>query len=352
MSSVALLIMPRLQFLDANGKPLAGGKVFTYQAGTTTPQATFVDSAGVIQNANPVILDAGGFGNIWLAAQSYKILVQNSAGVQQWVVDNVQSFNGQIAGTFNVTGTLTSSSANPATAGFIRSATGDLWKIRNNANSLDLTAVSMDASDRVVLGDTTGAKFPAFYDVVGITPAPALSSAGQGRIYFDSAVNRALISENNNPFIYFGGSLLSFQGPSAAVQGTGANVTLYTYTLKGKQLLAGKGIRIRVIWQHTTATAAVSYSISYGGSNIVLISFNDPAATVTDLTLTMFNNVGATGAQTTYVYAAVNGTTLLSAPVVNTTAIDSTVDQSLNFVFNAANTEFVTPKGFFVELMN
>ena len=87
-TAVTLLPVPHIQFLDSTGKPLSSGKVFTYQAGTTTPLATYTDSTGTTQNANPVILNSGGFGDIWLqAGQSYKILVQDSSGVQQWVRD-------------------------------------------------------------------------------------------------------------------------------------------------------------------------------------------------------------------------------------------------------------------------
>lgn len=89
MPQVALAPSPRLQFLDVNGKPLAGGLVFTYVAGTTTPQASYTDSSGTILNSNPIVLDAGGFATIWLAALSYKIVVQNSLSVQQWMVDSV-----------------------------------------------------------------------------------------------------------------------------------------------------------------------------------------------------------------------------------------------------------------------
>ena len=46
---------------DATNLPLSGGKVYTYQAGTTTPYPTWADADQTIPNANPVILDAGGF---------------------------------------------------------------------------------------------------------------------------------------------------------------------------------------------------------------------------------------------------------------------------------------------------
>lgn len=57
--------MPRLndigkQFFTNNGKPLAGGKLFFYAIGTTTPATTYSDLAENTANANPVVLDAAG----------------------------------------------------------------------------------------------------------------------------------------------------------------------------------------------------------------------------------------------------------------------------------------------------
>lgn len=56
-----------LQFLNPNnsGAPAAGFKLFTYQAGTTTKQATWTDSTQTVQNANPIILDSQGGANVW-----------------------------------------------------------------------------------------------------------------------------------------------------------------------------------------------------------------------------------------------------------------------------------------------
>lgn len=86
-----LLPTPRIQFLDNNGKPLAGGFVFTYLAGTSIQQATYTDSTAATLNPDPIVLDAGGFASIYLTnATSYRFVVQNSLGVQQWVADNVR----------------------------------------------------------------------------------------------------------------------------------------------------------------------------------------------------------------------------------------------------------------------
>ena len=42
------------QFFDNNGNVLSGGKIYTYQAGTTTPAATYTDNLGSAVNSNPL----------------------------------------------------------------------------------------------------------------------------------------------------------------------------------------------------------------------------------------------------------------------------------------------------------
>lgn len=76
-----LLSMPVPPFVDATGKPLAGGLVYTYAAGTTTPLATYADINLTIPNANPLTLDAQGYALIYLTTANYKIDVQTSGGV-------------------------------------------------------------------------------------------------------------------------------------------------------------------------------------------------------------------------------------------------------------------------------
>jgi len=81
---------PHVQYLDTSGRPLTAGRVYTYAAGTTTPQTTYKDAAGTVPNTNPVILDSAGFGTIYLdQSKTYKIVLKNALDVQQWSVDNV-----------------------------------------------------------------------------------------------------------------------------------------------------------------------------------------------------------------------------------------------------------------------
>ena len=84
--------MPVMQFFDSLGNPLAGGKLYTYEAGTTTLLATYTDQTGDTANTNPVILDSAGRANIWLdTTQLYYWELDNANDVQVWTADNVGS---------------------------------------------------------------------------------------------------------------------------------------------------------------------------------------------------------------------------------------------------------------------
>lgn len=90
------LIIPVARFFTiSGGAGLAGGKVHTYEAGSSTPKATYTDYTAnpMSQNTNPVILDSSGSASIWLVG-NYKINLTDSDDVQQanYPVDGVSSF--------------------------------------------------------------------------------------------------------------------------------------------------------------------------------------------------------------------------------------------------------------------
>ena len=82
---------PKLQFFSNAGVPLAGGKLYSYAAGTTTPLATYADSSGSTNNPNPIILDSRGEAAIWLGVQSYKFKLTTSDDTEIWTVDNIST---------------------------------------------------------------------------------------------------------------------------------------------------------------------------------------------------------------------------------------------------------------------
>ena len=91
------------QFFDNNGVPLAGGLIYTYLAGTNTPEATYTSSTGTIAHANPIVLNAAGrvsVGEIWLTdGVLYKFVLYTSTSVLIATYDNV---SGAVPSTFPI----------------------------------------------------------------------------------------------------------------------------------------------------------------------------------------------------------------------------------------------------------
>lgn len=85
------------QLFNDNGDPLAGGKIYTYLAGTTTNAATYTTAAGNIAHSNPIVLDGAGrvpSGEIWLTeGTSYKFVVKDSADNLIGTYDNLTGIN-------------------------------------------------------------------------------------------------------------------------------------------------------------------------------------------------------------------------------------------------------------------
>lgn len=85
------------QFFDNNGVILSGGKIYTYAAGTTTPQATYTSAAGTTPHANPIILDSAGRvpgGEIWLTdGLVYKFVIETATNILLGTYDNITGVN-------------------------------------------------------------------------------------------------------------------------------------------------------------------------------------------------------------------------------------------------------------------
>ena len=81
------------QFFTNTGAVLTGGKLYTYAAGTTTPQATYTTNLGNVARTNPIVLDAAGRvpdgGEIWILPVSYKFVLRDSNDVLIATYDNI-----------------------------------------------------------------------------------------------------------------------------------------------------------------------------------------------------------------------------------------------------------------------
>lgn len=79
----ALLPNGQQQFVDANGSPLAAGKVYFYVPTTTTPKTTWQDIGLSAANTNPIVLDSAGRATIW-GVGAYRQVLQDQFGNTIW----------------------------------------------------------------------------------------------------------------------------------------------------------------------------------------------------------------------------------------------------------------------------
>lgn len=174
--TIVLSTPPYQQFFDANGNPLNAGEVYTYAAGTTTPQATYTDQGGGTPSTNPIILDSAGRAVWWLdSTLTYKYVVKDSLGNTIRTVDNITpassggglSSLGSVAA-YSIIGNPTGSSAVPiAMTGAQAAQTIGGWTLiqtqtASASATIDFTGLSSTYSKYVVeiygvIPDTDGA---------------------------------------------------------------------------------------------------------------------------------------------------------------------------------------------------
>lgn len=83
---------PKFQAFDSNGDPLSGGKLYTYEAGTTTNKTTYSDRALSTPNANPIVLDSRGECACYFSG-TMKLVLKTSADVTVWTMDNLKALD-------------------------------------------------------------------------------------------------------------------------------------------------------------------------------------------------------------------------------------------------------------------
>lgn len=132
------------QFFSNDGLPLNAGKIYTYQAGSTTPFATYTDVNGLIANTNPIILGTSGRPpeEIWLQeGYFYKFVLTDASDVTIQTYDNLYGIIG-----------VAPSPATPTPAGVIVLWSGSIgsiptgWVLCNGSNG------TPDLRNRFIVG--------------------------------------------------------------------------------------------------------------------------------------------------------------------------------------------------------
>lgn len=181
-----LLPWTELRFLDGNGAPLAAGKVYSYESGTTTPLTVYADATLLTPYANPLILDGEGRapGGVYLAATGYKFTVTDAADVTQYTLDNVQDVGQVFASTF---GLVLSTGGKDVTNGYETILTDRLVTVNGAGGPDPATVTLMAAAD---------ARQPLTIKNLGTT-AVSIDSAGSDQI--DGSMDRVTLPAAASP---------------------------------------------------------------------------------------------------------------------------------------------------------
>lgn len=219
------------QFFNNDGLPLNAGKIYTYQAGSTTPLATYTDSSGLIANTNPIILGTDGRppSTIWLTEGFfYKFVLKDSSDVTIQTYDNLYGIIG-----------ATPPAATPIPAGGILLWSGSIGSIPAGYVLCNGTNGTPDLRDRFIVGagstyavNATGGSADAV--VVSHTHTASVTDPGHTHTFTASVTN--FTSPTGNPIC--GAAVqssttnssvtgISVTNASAGVSGTNANLPPY-----------------------------------------------------------------------------------------------------------------------------
>lgn len=188
--------MLKFQAFDSSGDPLSGGKLYTYDAGTTTPKTTYTDSTLGTPNTNPVILDSRGEANVWLSG-GYKFVLKDSADATIYTVDNISDAftNSTFSGTLTVTSTAVTWSGNPTHSGnhtFSGNTTFSGTVAMNGNNTIGNAAGDSHTINGTVAfnGSNVTLSAPASGYALGLptkTPSSAADTGTTGNVSWDSS---------------------------------------------------------------------------------------------------------------------------------------------------------------------
>ena len=283
----------KTQFIDAAGAPLAGGKLYTYAAGTTTPQASYTDSTGATANSNPVILDSRGEANVWLGEAVYKFKLTDANDVEIWTVDYIAAPTTALSPVLSGNVTISTDSSGSALK-ITQTGTGNVMTVQDSVDP-DATPFVINSAGLVGLGT--------------VAPAEALDIDNDGKIQFSAsgtartiisadATNSTIDVKDNRNFVVKtnGGTVMTVAG-SGSTTFTGS-VTATTFTGAWANVPAGTVMLFVQTsaptgWTKSTthnnkALRVVSGSASSGGSVAFTTAFASQAVsgTVASYTLT------------------------------------------------------------------
>jgi len=225
-----------INFLTNTGLPLAGGLLYTYQAGSSTPLTTYTTINGTIANTNPIVLGTDGRlpSEMWLTyGYFYKFVLEDANSNLIASYDNIYGILGTVPATSSAFTTgmilLWSGSTGSIPAGFYlcngSNGTPDLrdrfivgaggsYSVAQTGGSADSIVVSHNHTATSVVTD------PGHAHALPLTTASVSGFSG-------GAVQPVYIGSGNNTSSAVTGITVATTNVAAGTSGTGANNPLY-----------------------------------------------------------------------------------------------------------------------------
>lgn len=266
---------------DSSGEPLSGGKVYTYESGTSTPRAVYTTQNQSASATNPVILDASGRAQVF-ALGAYKFVIKDASDVTLYTWDNLQyiqpTSTAIYAGTSSGSSNTYAVTPSPAVTAYVDGL--PITFIANHATSGAATLnVSSLGAKALVKSDGTTAL--GVGDITSGMIVNALYVAGSNHFRLINTAGTVPISGGGT------GSTTAAGARTNMGIGTGDSPTMANLTLSG--LTASLPLTTDASKQLTSMSAATfksTYAIAANGANTDITTVNGIALR-TDWTPTM-----------------------------------------------------------------
>jgi hypothetical protein len=222
--------------------------------------------------------------------------------------------------------------------------------------SLASTSIGVNVNGNLING------FANLYTFTGSTQNSFVSSGNEmagGTLTVTGASQSGAVEDSTYTTSYYASkftqpasnnavTLLNVQGPLAEINGTGAAINVYTFTVPANTIQAGKCIKVTSAFTRTTGAAAIQYGYKFGSTFLVTPSITTNASE--SWPILICNNAGVQNAQFFTAYPVISS--VLDLGVNNGTSAENTANAlAISLTFNVAAGTKVTPNSFLVELI-